>query len=321
VNVPNPRFVALTGPTTSGKTALSLALAAEGPVEIVSMDSRQVYTSMDIGTDKPSPEARRSVPHHGLDLVAPHERYSAGRFARDARRWIREIERRGAAPVLAGGTGFFLRAVLEPLFAEPSLDADRLRSLRDWLRGRPHEVLERFVRELDPARADVAAEGGPQRMSRTIEVALLSGITLSRWHQVAPAEGRGVPGLVFVLDLPRDELDRRIDSRVERMVETGLVREGRQLLDTGYDEDDPGMTGTGYREIARHLRGDVGLEEAMDEIRRNTRRYARRQLTWFRHQLPEDAVTIDATRPLPEQVACVRGAVEACGLPWPSQAR
>lgn len=320
MNRPKPRFVALTGPTTSGKTALSLALAAVGPVEIVSMDSRQVYTSMDIGTDKPPLEARRSVPHHGLDLVAPDERYSAGRFARDARRWIREIEGRRALPVLAGGTGFFLRAVLEPLFSEPSLEADRLERLREWLRGRPREVLERFVKELDPARADVASEGGPQRMSRTIEVALLSGVALSRWHRDAPADAPGVPGLVFVLDLPRAELDRRIAARVDRMIETGLVTEVKRLLETGYDDDDAGMSGTGYREVARYLRGETGLEEAMDEIRRNTRRYARRQLTWFRHQLPDGAVTVDATRPVSDQVACVRAAVEASGLVWPGDA-
>lgn len=313
-----PRFLAITGPTTSGKTALALALADRGSVEIVSVDSRQVYAGMDVGTDKVGSAERARVPHHGLDLVRPDERYSAGRFARDARRWIGEIEQRDALPVLAGGTGFFLRAVMEPIFREPPLDPTRVERLREWLGGQPSDTLVRFVRALDPERAPVAVEGGPQRMSRAIEVALLSGVSLSRWHREAPADGRGVRGVVVALELPRDELDRRIDARVQRMVDRGLVDEVRGLIEEGYDESAPGMSATGYREIARYLRGEATLSEAMDEIRHNTRRYARRQLTWFRNQLPDDARSIDASLPLTEQLRAVLGAMEAAGLPWPS---
>lgn len=313
------RFLAITGATASGKTELSLALAARMPVEIVSMDSRQVYTGMDIGTDKVDASGRRRVPHHGLDLVRPDERYSAGRFARDARRWISEIEERGALPLLVGGTGFFLRSVIQPIFREPDLDPARLERLRSWLALREPDELARFVKALDPDRAPLATEGGPQRMSRTIEVALLSGIPLSRWHRVAPDDGPGVPGVVVVLDLPREEMDRRIDDRVQRMVDRGLVEEVRGLLAAGYGDDAPGMSGTGYREIAAHLRGEATLDEAMDLIRRNTRRYARRQLTWFRHQLPEEAVRIDATSPIEEQVGAVRSAMRRAGLPLPSE--
>ena len=312
-----PRFLAIVGPTASGKSSLSLALAEEGPVEIVSVDSRQVYASMDIGTDKVPTEARRAVPHHGLDLVRPHERYSAGQFARDARRWIAEIRGRGRLPVLAGGTGFFLRSVMTPIFTEPPLDEERQARLRAWLSARPVEELARFVEKLDPERAEVAVEGGPQRMSRTIEVALLSGVPLSRWHREAPPDGSGVPGVVVVLELPREEMDRRIEARVDQMVRRGLVEEVRGLLDEGYTRDDPGMSGTGYREIARYLDGEATLDEAKDEIAHNTRRYARRQLTWFRNQLPDDARRIDATLPLDEQVAEVREAMEAAGLAWP----
>ena len=257
---------------------------------------------------------RADLPHHGLDLIDPDERYSAGRFARDARRWISEIEGRGAFPVLVGGTGFFLRSVLQPIFQEPDLDEERLERLRQWLATRPPEELARFVTALDPERAPMAIEGGPQRMGRAIEVALLSGVSLSRWHREAPDDGPGVPGIVVVLDLPREEMDRRIDDRVQRMVDRGLVAEVRGLLDAGYAEDAPGMTGTGYREIAAHLRGEATLDEAMDLIRRNTRRYARRQLTWFRHQLPEGIVHVDATAPLEEQVAAVGEAMRAAGV-------
>ncbi len=306
-----PRFLAITGPTASGKTALSLEVAEALDGEIVSMDSRQVYRGMDIGTDKVSDADRGRVPHHGLDVVDPDERYSAGRFARDARRWIREIRARGRVPLLVGGTGFYLRSVLRPIFAEPEMDDARTERLRAWLERRPRAELERWVRRLDPERAEVAVEGGPQRMSRTLEVTLLSGRPLSWWHREAPMDGEPVPGVVVVLDLSRDELDRRIEDRAEGMVRRGLVQEVRALVDAGYGESDPGMTGTGYREVLAHLRGERTLEDAVEEIQANTRRYARRQLTWFRHQLPEEAVRIDARLPLEEQVRATLDAWEA----------
>jgi len=300
-----PVFLAITGPTASGKTDLSVAVSEELPCEIISMDSRQVYRGMDIGTDKVRTEARARVTHHGLDLVEPSERYSAGRFARDARRWLSEAATRGRVGLLVGGTGFFLKAVMEPIFAEPDMDTDRVERLRRYLRGRSREVLAAWVRRLDPERADLAVEGGPQRMSRTLEVALLTGRALSWWHERAPADGPGVPGVVVRLDLPKDEMDRRIDERVAGMVERGLVEEVRGLLDRGYTTADPGMTGTGYREIARYLEGEITLDEAMEDIRRSTRRYARRQLTWHRNQLPADTVVVNAMVPLADQVSTV----------------
>lgn len=300
--LPAPRFLALVGATTSGKTELSEALARHLDVEIVSVDSRQVYRGMDIGTDKVSADARRRIPHHGLDLIDPDERYSAGRFARDARRWIGEIEARGRVPLLVGGTGFFLKALTEPIFQEPALDEGRLVRLRGWLGDQTRERLEAWVRLLDPERADLAIEGGPQRMTRSLEVPLLTGRPLSWWHVEAPMEAEPVPGVVVLLRVPREELDTRIAERVERMLERGLVSEVRGLLAEGYGADAPGMSATGYREIIDHLSGEVSLEEAAEAIRVSTRRYARRQITWFRHQLPEDAVRIDATVPLAERV-------------------
>jgi tRNA dimethylallyltransferase len=308
-----PEFLAVVGPTASGKTDLSLALADRVPIEIVSMDSRQVYRGMDVGTDKVPERARARVPHHGLDLVSPSERYSAGRFARDARRWIEEIRGRGNLPVLVGGTGFFLRAVVEPVFHEPPLDPDRREALRAYLRMQPSERLGRWVDLLDPERAPLARAGGPQRLSRTLEMALLSGRPLTWWHTTAPPEAPGLPGTIVLLDLPRHEMDRRIDERVDGMLERGLVEEVRGLLAAGYAEDTPGMTGTGYREIAAHLRGEVSLEDALAQMRSATRQYARRQLTWFRHQLPAAAHRVDATAPVTEQVEATIAAYEGEG--------
>ena len=301
----NPTFIALTGPTTSGKTQLSCALARILEVEIISMDSRQVYKGMDIGTDKVPDDVRGQVPHHALDLVHPDERYSAGQFARDARDWIKEIIKRDRVPVLAGGTGFFLKAITEPVFSEPPLDSARLKKIRRYLSTLDYRVLAKWVEKLDPERASLAIDGGPQRMSRTIEVALLTGKPLSSWYRESPPDVAALNGLIIQLELPREEIDKRINDRVTYMVERGLVSEVRSLLEAGYTFDDPGMTATGYREIGHYLEGGQTLEEAMEEIRRNTRRYARRQLTWFRNQLPPSVCMIDATASIDVQATAV----------------
>ena len=308
-----PDFLAIVGPTASGKTELGIAVARRLDGEIVSMDSRQVYRGMDVGTAKVGGAERAGVPHHGLDLIDPDESYSAVRFARDARRWIQEIRARGRVPILVGGTGFFLRALTEPIFVEPELDPARRRALRAWLATQPQVRLERWVRRLDPGRAALAAQGGPQRLARTLEVALLSGRRLSWWHRHAPAEADPLTGVVVRITLPQDELDRRIVARVRAMVEAGLVAEVRRLLELGYGPDAPGMTGVGYRETALQLAGEIGPDEAEERICRATRAYARRQSTWFRHQLPNDTIVLDATDPLDQRIERVAGAwMEAC---------
>ncbi len=306
-----PRALALTGPTASGKTDVALGLARRLDAEIISMDSRQVYRGMDIGTAKVTPAERWGVPHFGLDLVDPDESYSAGRWAREARGWVDEIERRGHVPLAVGGTGFFLRALLQPIFREPPLDQDRKGALRAKLDRMPLERLEAWVRVLDPARADTSVEGGRQRISRALEVALMSGRPLSWWHRHAPVDGPAVACLVVCLEVERAELDRRIDQRVSTMVERGFVDEVAMLLEAGFGPDTPGMTGTGYRAIAEVVRGKRSLSEALDEVRRQTRRYARRQVTWFRNQLPADTLRLDAAKSTSELVARIEAAWHA----------
>ena len=301
-------FLALLGPTASGKTALSLLLAQKIPAEIVSMDSRQVYRGLDVGTAKVERAWRERVPHHGLDLVPPDERYSAGRFAREARAWMAEIRGRGRVPLLVGGTGFFLRALTDPIFREPGLDPHRRGALRRYLEAQPRGRLSSWARALDPERAELAVAGGPQRLARTLEVALLRGRPLSWWHRTAGPDAEPATGVTLVLQLPVGELDRRIGLRVERMLETGLVEEVRGLLLAGYSAADPGMTSTGYREVIRYLAGEWTLERVAEEIRRATRKYARRQLTWFRNQLPADTLRVDAGRPIEEQAEVVLAA-------------
>lgn len=293
----SPDALAIVGPTASGKTAVSLRVAERLGGEVVSMDSRQIYRGMDIGTAKVAPAEAGGIPHHGIDLVDPDGRYSAGAFARDARRWIREIAARGRVPVLVGGTGFFLRALTHPMFREPAIDPARRERLKRWLFEQAEDVQRAWLRHLDPATAaSLESGGGVQRVSRALEVALLTGRPLSWWHAHSPADDEPLAIRIFALELPREELYRRIDTRVDAMVEAGLVDEVRRLLDRGYDERSPAMSATGYLEMRAYLRGETSLDEAVDAIKRSTRRYARRQVTWFRHQLPEQARRLDGTR-------------------------
>lgn len=306
-----PEFLVITGATATGKTSLAVAVAEAIGGEVISMDSRQIYRGMDVGTDKVPAGMRARIPHHGLDIRDPDESYSAGEFARDAIRWMRDIRTRGRVPVLAGGTGFFLRALMEPLFREPALNPERVACLRAFLRSRGSEELERWVRVLDPERATLAIAGGAQRIERTLEIALLTGRRLSWWHRAGPGTTPAAEGRVVVLEVPREELYRRINQRVQTMAERGMVDEVRALAARGYGAQDPGMSGTGYREILGYLDGRSSLEEALAATRRATRGYARRQLTWFRNQLPPGAVRVDGLQPLSVQCAEVMEAWRA----------
>lgn len=293
--------LAIVGATATGKTALSILVARALGGEIISMDSRQVYRGLDLGTAKATPAERAAVPHHGLDLVDPGERYSAGRFARDARGWIAAIRARGRVPLLVGGTGFFLRALTHPLFREPELPGEPRAVLNRFLQQLPAAERLRWLSALDPPTARrLQRGGGTQRVSRALEVALLTGRPLSWWHARAPAESRPLIPAVFVLELPAAELDRRVESRVDRMMEAGLLEEVRRLSDEGWGPGDPGLSATGYAELLPVLTGETSMEDAVDRIKANTRRYARRQRTWLRHQLPAGRVRLDARRPLHE---------------------
>ncbi len=287
----------LVGPTAVGKTAVAMALAAHWPLEIISADSRQVYRRLDIGTAKPSRKERARVPHHGLDLVDPGARYSAGHFARDGACWLGEIRVRGNLPVVVGGTGLYVRALAEGLFAEPSLDAAKRRSLDAWTaRLEPIELL-RWAARLDPG----FRGGGRQRAARAIEVALLSGHPLSFWQQAARAQGSLDPWYI-VLTVPRPVLHQRIVRRAEDMVRRGLIEEVAAVLAEGHGAKTPGLDGIGIREAVEYLHGVRPRESVAEAIAVGTRQYAKRQQTWFRHQLGGNVVALDATRS-PEKLA------------------
>jgi tRNA dimethylallyltransferase len=297
-----PDALAIVGPTASGKTALSIEVARRLDGEIISMDSRAVFRGMDVGTAKPTPEEQGGIPHWGIDLVEPSERFGAARWADYARETIAEIRVRGRVPMLVGGTGFFLRALTHPIFQQPELDGDRRKALFAWMQTKDDAELYRWLAALDPETAERLRDwGGRQRLMRGLEVPLLTGRTLPWWHRHSPPVEAPVPVLPFVLQVPRERLYSAIDRRVTEMVEGGLLEEVRALVEK-YGEAAPGLNAHAYIELFPYFRGERGLDEALELARKNTRDYTRRQLTWFRKQLPEGAVWLDATRPRGELV-------------------
>ncbi|HEU4570746.1 MAG TPA: tRNA (adenosine(37)-N6)-dimethylallyltransferase MiaA [Gemmatimonadales bacterium] len=291
------RIPVIVGPTAVGKTAVGVALAAHWPLEIVSADSRQVYRRLEIGTAKPTRKERAAVPHHGLDLVDPGHRYSAGRYARDAAQWIADIHARGRLPVVVGGTGLYIRALAEGLFREPPLDAERRRALEAWLGTLGGMDLVRWAARLDPGYAG----GGRQRATRAVEVALLSGRPLSWWQHAARGESLIEPWYV-VLTAPRPVLHQRIRIRAEEMVKRGVIEEVAAALADGAPADGPGLDGVGLKEAVEYLQGRRPRASVAEAITIATRQYAKRQETWFRHQLHGDVLMLDSVRP-PEVLA------------------
>jgi tRNA dimethylallyltransferase len=285
------------GPTGIGKTAVALALAAHWPLEVVSSDSRQVYRRLDIGTAKPTAKERLRVPHHGIDLIEPGTRYSAGRFAREAVAWLDDIRRRGRMPVVVGGTGLYVRALAEGLFAEPPVDPARRRALDAYTARLEPIDLVRWAGRLDPRYQG----GGRQRAARVIEIALLTGHPLSWWQRSAQAQGVLEPWYI-VLTAPRPVLQARIQRRAEEMVRRGLIEEAAAVLSEGHAPHAPGLDGVGIREAVEYLHGKRGRDTVAEAIAISTRQYAKRQETWFRHQLAGERITLDATRP-PEALA------------------
>ncbi len=291
------RVPVLVGPTAVGKTAVALALSGHWPLEVISADSRQVYRRLDIGTAKPTFRERARIPHRGLDLVEPGTRYSAGRFAQEAAGWVADMRNRGKLPVVVGGTGLYVRALAEGLFHEPELDPARRRSLDAFTaRLEPLELL-RWAGRLDPG----FRGGGRQRAARAIEVALLTGYPLTHWQEVARSGGAIRPWYV-VLTLPRPVLHQRIVRRAEEMVRRGVIEEVAAVLAEGHPPSAPGLDGVGIREAVEYLHGRRPRESVAEAIGVSTRQYAKRQETWFRHQLGGEVVTLDATRS-PERVA------------------
>jgi tRNA dimethylallyltransferase len=276
------RVVVILGPTASGKTDAAIRLAERFDGEIVSADSMQVYRGMDIGTAKPTAAQRSRVPHHLIDIVQPDVNFSASDFRREAAAAIADIHGRGKRVFIAGGTGLYLRALLEGLVDAPAADAQLRRELEEQAVRIGGEEMLALLAEVDP---DTAAGLHPNdlvRIVRSLEVYRQTGRPVSAYRDEHGFGGRHYEPLKLGLTAERQELYRRAEARVDRMLAMGLIDEVRSLLDAGYGPGLKSMRSIGYKEIAAYLRGDCSLDEAVRLMKRDTRRYAKRQLTWFR---------------------------------------
>lgn len=279
------------GPTASGKSALALRLAELVGASIISADSRQVYRGFDIGTAKPTGEEQDRVPHYGIDVAEPDERYTAADWAGAVPGWVATIARSDRQPILVGGTGFCLRALFEPLFDEPSIDADERASVREVLSTLSSDEIRRWCEAIDPSRA---ALGRAQR-ERAIEVALLTGRRISDLHLERPRATMWTPRYL-VLD-PGPSLTEAIGARVNAMLAAGWLDEVRSLAER-VDQRARAWTATGYDTMRRVVTGEITLEQGRELVTIATRQYAKRQRTWFRHQLgSENVLRVDPRTP------------------------
>ena len=272
------RIVVIAGPTAVGKTALSLELARRLNGEIISADSMQIYRGMDIGTAKATEEERKAIVHHLIDIKDPAEEYSCAEYASDAKRCIEDILSRGKVPIFCGGTGLYIRQALceSPLASPPS---DPI--LRSQLEMRMPDENYAELMACDPESALSIHPNNHRRVIRALEIFRLSGIPKSQWDRETPSENYRSDALLICLNAPREELYDRIDRRVEIMMEQGLYEEAMSL---NLDPNTTAGQAIGYKELYGCFNGSVSIEDAIAQIQLASRRYAKRQLTWFRHQ-------------------------------------
>ncbi len=292
---PRPLLVAIVGPTAAGKTDCALAVAEQLNAEIVSADSMQIYRGMDIGTAKPSAEQRARVPHHMIDIVNPDEPYNVAEYARDAHAAIAEILARGKLPLLVGGSGLYVRAVTCDMDLPVAPPNPKLRAeLAELAQREGREAVHARLAAVDPASAQRIHPNDLKRVIRAIEVFHETGRPLSQQYRSKPPPSSRYDVLLFGLTCARSALYERIERRIDNMLARGLVDEVRGLLQRGYDPQLQSMQAIGYKEIAAYLLGEIPFAEAERLLRRNTRRFAKRQLTWFRADDRISWIDVDA---------------------------
>ena len=277
-------LIVLVGPTAVGKSHIAIPLAQALKTEILTADSRQVYRGMDIGMDKPPVEARGGVPHRLIDVVGPDEPFNVGEYRRVAVAEITRLHQQGVVPLLVGGTGLYVRAVVHGLWDGPPADWTYRRRLVDWARTEGEESLYRQLAHVDP---DLAARLHPRdevKIIRGLETYHVTGRRLSDLHREHAFAEKPFSTLMIGLHRERQDLYRRIDARVDAQLASGLVEETRRLLAQGYDRRLGAMKGLGYRQISAYLAGEYSYEEAVRVLKRDTRHFAKRQFTWFRKE-------------------------------------
>ncbi len=288
----NKPILAIVGPTASGKTDLGLRLAREQNGEIISVDSRQVYRFLRIGTAKPQGTwknnlyAVQGIPYHLVDILDASERFSAADFVRLATERIAEIRARGKTPIFVGGTGLYYKALTEGLAPPPTANESQRASLKKVAAEKGRAELHKKLAAIDPEAAAKIPANNIQRLVRALEVYELTGKPISEWHKEHQKE-TGPLQLKFIgIDLAREELIQRIEARCRTMIEQGMIEETQALLSQGFPETCPALTGLGYPRVIAYLKGKLSKDECLKLLIQDTRQYAKRQMTWFRHQLP-----------------------------------
>lgn len=276
------RIVAIVGPTAVGKSQLALELATRINAEIISADSMQVYRYMDIGTAKPTPDEQKKVKHHLIDILYPDEGFSAALFKQEAREAISNVDRQGKVAIVAGGTGLYIKALTRGLFKGPGADQELRRVLRKKAVITGNDYLYKELSELDPVTAARLHPNDSFRIIRAIEVCRLTKKPLSEYHEKHGFKDSPFDIFKIGLYIDRQDIYSRIEKRVDRMIAIGLVDEVKCLLDMGYTRDLNSMQGLGYKQINGYLSGEFSLDEAILQVKQDTKRYAKRQMTWFR---------------------------------------
>lgn len=278
-------LIVLTGPTAVGKTALSIELAKMVGGEILSADSMQVYRGMDIGSAKIRPREMQGVPHHLVDVLDPVQEFNVVVFQKLCRQAMEGIYGRGHIPILTGGTGFYIQALLRDIdFTENEENTEYRRQLEQLAAVKGSQVLHEMLTAVDPAAAQAIHAHNIKRMIRALEFHYLTGEKISEHNEREAERQSPYRYCYFVLNDDREKLYQRIEIRVDQMLEEGLVEEVRRLMDQGCRRDMVSMQGLGYKEILDYLEGDITLKEAVYRIKRDTRHFAKRQLTWFRRE-------------------------------------
>lgn len=278
-----PLLVVILGPTASGKTALSLHLADRMQGEIVSCDSVAIYRELEIGTAKPSKEERRRVPHHLIDIAGPEELVTAGDYSRLSRQAIADIAARGHLPIVVGGSGLYLRALLEGLFAGPPRSEELRTRLRERAAERGSEYLHKILRRIDPAAAQTIHANDVPKVVRALEVSIGARAPMTGLWQQGRDALQGFNILRIGLNPDRESLYARINQRAREMFSAGLLEETRMLIDR-YGSSVWPLNSLGYKQAMQHLRGEISLEQAIVAAQQGHRNYAKRQMTWFRRE-------------------------------------
>jgi len=277
-----PKIIVICGPTASGKTALSIELAKKINGEIISSDSMQIYKNMDIGTAKPSKEEMQGIPHHLLDFVEPNQRYSVAEFKKDAETAIEEILAKGKTPIIVGGTGLYVDSLIYGIeYQDIELDEKYRQELEYRVEKEGLAPIYEEAKKIDSQAMEKISPNDKKRILRVLEIYKATG--KNKTEQEAESRKKGVKYdyIVFAINWEREQLYERINKRVDIMIEQGLIEEVKQLLEK-YDEFPTAMQGLGYKEVVEYLQGTTSKEEMIEKIKMETRRYAKRQITWFK---------------------------------------